>query len=162
MHHISVGLLKWRLNSRVLYDKKVPPNLKGKFYRVTGAKYWPVKNSHIQKLKAAKMRKLQWMCVLTRRDKAINDTIQEKVKVALVEDKIRNIKLRRFAHMMRRITDASVQRCESLALDGFRWGRRRTKKYYMEVIRHDIEQLQLTENMTLDRKVWRMQIRVES
>ncbi|PHT36318.1 hypothetical protein CQW23_24018 [Capsicum baccatum] len=33
-HRIRAGLLKWRLTSGVLCDKKVPPKLKGKFYRV--------------------------------------------------------------------------------------------------------------------------------
>ncbi|KAF3670003.1 hypothetical protein FXO37_08742 [Capsicum annuum] len=38
-------------------------------------------------------------------------------------------------------------------MDGFRRGRGRSKKYWTEVIRHDMEQLQLKEDMTLDRKV---------
>jgi len=46
-------------------------------------------------------------------------------------------------------------------LDGFRRGRGRPKKYWREVIRRDIEQLQLTKEMTLDRRVWRSSIRVE-
>ncbi|PHU12789.1 hypothetical protein BC332_19719 [Capsicum chinense] len=45
--------------------------------------------------------------------------------------------------------DAPVRRCERLALDGFRRGRGRPKKYWGEVIRRDMEQLQLTEDMTL-------------
>ncbi|XP_070019776.1 uncharacterized protein [Nicotiana sylvestris] len=32
-HRIGVGWMKWRLASGVLYDKKMPPLLKGKFYR---------------------------------------------------------------------------------------------------------------------------------
>ncbi|KAF3613185.1 hypothetical protein FXO38_36393 [Capsicum annuum] len=66
MHRIGVGWLKWRLASGVLYDKKVSPKLKGKFYRVVvhpallnEAECWPVKNSHIQKLKVAEMRMLR-------------------------------------------------------------------------------------------------------
>lgn len=53
------------------------------------------------------------------------------------------------------------RRCEMLAMDGFRLGRGRLKKYWKKVIRHDIEQFQLTGGMTLDRKVCRIQIRVE-
>ncbi|PHT51422.1 F-box protein PP2-B1 [Capsicum baccatum] len=49
--------------------------------------------------------------------------------------------------------DAPVRRCERLALDVFRRGRGRPKKYWGEVIRRDMEQLQLTEDMTLDRKL---------
>ncbi|PHT35180.1 E3 SUMO-protein ligase SIZ1 [Capsicum baccatum] len=44
--------------------------------------------------------------------------------------------------------DAPVRRCERLPLRS----RGRSKKYWREVIRHDMEQLQLTEDMTLDRK----------
>ncbi|XP_070048615.1 uncharacterized protein [Nicotiana tomentosiformis] len=52
-HSIGVGWMKWRLASGVMCDRKVPPELKGKFYRAVirpammyGAECWPVKNSH--------------------------------------------------------------------------------------------------------------------
>ncbi|KAF3679765.1 Carbon catabolite repressor protein 4 -like protein 4 [Capsicum annuum] len=138
---------------------KVPPKLKGKFYRVVvrpallyGAECWPVKNSHIQKMKVAEMRMLRWMCGLTRGDRVRNETIREKVGVTSVECKMREARLRWFGHVKRRGMDAPVRRCERLALDGFRRGRGRPKKYWGEVIRRDMEQLQLTEDMTLDRK----------
>lgn len=62
---------------------------------------------------------------------------------------------------MRRCTDTLVRRCERLAVDGFRRDRGRSNKYQGEVIRQDIDQLQLTQDMTLDRKVQRTRIRVE-
>ncbi|KAF3616748.1 putative pre-mRNA-processing factor 6-like [Capsicum annuum] len=167
-HRIGAGWMKWKLASGVLCDKKVSPKLKGKFYRVVvrpamlyGAECWPVKNSHIQKMKVAEMRMLRWMCGLTRGNRVQNETIQEKVGVTLVECKMRNARLRWFGHVKRRGMDAPVRRCERLALDGFRRGRGRPKKYWGEVIRRDMEQLQLTEDMTLDRKVWRTRIRAE-
>ncbi|KAF3638461.1 putative folate transporter 1, chloroplastic-like [Capsicum annuum] len=151
---IGAGWMKWKLASGVLCDKWVNLKLKGKFYRVTvrpvmlyGAECWPVKNSYIQRLKVAEMKMLRWMCGLTRGDGVRNETIREKMGVASVEDKMG--------------TDAPVRRCERLALDGFRRSRGRPKKYWRQVIRHDMEQLQLTEDMTLDRKVWRSRIRVE-
>ncbi|XP_059304596.1 uncharacterized protein LOC132056420 isoform X2 [Lycium ferocissimum] len=62
-HRIGAGWMKWRLASGVLCDKKVPPQLKGKFYKVVvrptmlyGAECWPVKISHVQKMKVAEMR----------------------------------------------------------------------------------------------------------
>ncbi|PHT58230.1 hypothetical protein CQW23_00593 [Capsicum baccatum] len=159
-HRIGAGWLKWKLASGVLCDKKVPPKLKGKFYRMVvrpamlyGAECWPVKNSHIQKMKVAEMRMLRWMCGMTRGDRVRNETIREKVGVAPVECKMREVRLSWFGHVKRRDTDAPVRRCERLALDGFRRGRGRPKKYWGEVIRRDMEQLQLTEDMTLDRKV---------
>ncbi|KAF3682123.1 putative pre-mRNA-processing factor 6-like [Capsicum annuum] len=94
-HRIGAGWLKWRLASGVLCDKKVPPKLKGKFYRVAvrpamlyGAECWPVKNSHIKKLKVAEMRMLRWMYGHTRKDRIRNESIREQVGVASAEDKI--------------------------------------------------------------------------
>ncbi|KAG5586936.1 hypothetical protein H5410_047370 [Solanum commersonii] len=44
---------------------------------------------------------------------------------------------------------------------GTRRGRGRPKKYWEEVIRQDMVQLHITGDMTLDRKEWRLHIRVE-
>ncbi|KAF3663574.1 putative pre-mRNA-processing factor 6-like [Capsicum annuum] len=59
----AVCWMKWRLASGILCDKKVPPKLKGKFYRVAvwqailyGVECWPFKTFHIQKLKVAETR----------------------------------------------------------------------------------------------------------
>ncbi|KAM3286480.1 hypothetical protein P3S67_025279 [Capsicum chacoense] len=165
---IGAGWMKWRLASGVLCDRKVPLKLKGKFYRVAvrpamlyGAECWSVKNSHIQRLKVAEMRMLRWMCGLTIGNRVRNEIIRKKVGVTSVEDKMTEGRLRWFGHVMGRSTDAPVRGCERLALDGFRRDRGRPKKYWREVIRHDMEQLQITEDMTLDRKVWRSRIRVE-
>ncbi|KAF3657721.1 putative pre-mRNA-processing factor 6-like [Capsicum annuum] len=97
-HRIRTGWMKWKLVSGVLCDKKVSPKLKSKFYRVAvrpvmlyGAECWPVKSSHIQKLKVAEMWMLCWMCGLTRGDRVRNETIREKVGVASVEYKMREV-----------------------------------------------------------------------
>ncbi|PHT54321.1 Beta-galactosidase 17 [Capsicum baccatum] len=103
-------------------------------------------------MKVAEMRMLRWMCGMTRGDRVRNETIREKVGVTPMECKMREVRLRWFGHVKRRGMDAPVRRCERLALDGFRRGRGRPKKYWGEVIRRDMEQLQLTEDMTLDRK----------
>ncbi|KAG5614626.1 hypothetical protein H5410_014450 [Solanum commersonii] len=160
--------MKWRRASEVLFDKKIPSRLKGKFYRVVvrpallyGAECWPVKNAHVQKMHVAEMRMLRWMCGHTRSDKIRNEVIREKVGVTSVVDKLREVRLKWFGHVKRRGTDAPVRRCEGLVVEGTRRGRGRPKKYWGEVIRQDLAQLHLTEDMTLDRKEWRSRIKVE-
>ncbi|XP_009590790.2 uncharacterized protein [Nicotiana tomentosiformis] len=98
---IGVGWIKWRLASGVLCDKRVPPLIKEKFYRTVvrsamlyGAECWPVKNSHIQKMKMAEMRILRWMCGHARMDKIRNGVIQEKMDVAPMDDKMPKTRLR--------------------------------------------------------------------
>ncbi|XP_070025856.1 uncharacterized protein [Nicotiana sylvestris] len=111
-------------------------------------------------MKVAEMRMLRWMCEHTKMDKIRNEAIREKVGVAPLEDKMREARLRWFGHIQRRSTDAPVRRCERLALVGTRRGIGRPKKYWGEVIRQDIALLRITENMALDRKLWRSSIKV--
>ncbi|XP_019238436.1 PREDICTED: uncharacterized protein LOC109218522 [Nicotiana attenuata] len=159
--------MNWGLASGVLCDKKVPPRLKGKFYRVVVrptmlyvAECWPIKNFHFQRMKVAKMRMLRWMCGHTRIDKIRNEVIRDKVGVAPVDDKMRELRLRWFGHVQRRSTDAPVRRCERLAVAGLRRGRGRLKKYWGEMITQDMALLQLTEDMIQDRRAWKSKIRV--
>ncbi|XP_059303594.1 uncharacterized protein LOC132055665 [Lycium ferocissimum] len=65
-HRIGARWMKWKLASGVLCDKKVPPILKGKFYKAVvrpamlyGTECWPVKKAHVQKMKVAEMRMLR-------------------------------------------------------------------------------------------------------
>ncbi|XP_070028721.1 uncharacterized protein [Nicotiana sylvestris] len=144
-HRIGAGWMKWRLAFGVLCDKNVSLRLKGKFYKVVvrptmlyGAEYWPVKTSHVQQMRVAKMRMLRWMCGHTRLDKIRNEVIRDKVGVAPVEAKMCEARLRWFGHVKRISADAPVRRCEGLALGGVRMGRGRPKKSWGEVIRRDM------------------------
>ncbi|XP_070019926.1 uncharacterized protein [Nicotiana sylvestris] len=85
-----------------------------------GAKYWPVKKFHVQKIKAAEIR---------------NKDVRGKVGVASMEDKLQESRLRWFGHVKRRDIDALVRRCEGLSMAGQWRGRGRPKKYWREVIR---------------------------
>ena len=79
-HRIKAEWLKWRLAYGVLCERRMPTRLKGKFYRTTirsamtyGAKCWPIKKQHMQKMDVAEMRMLRWMCSKTRKDKIRNE-----------------------------------------------------------------------------------------
>jgi hypothetical protein len=114
-HRISAGWLKWCRASGVIYDKKVPQKLKGKFYRMTirpmmlyGAECWPTKRRHVQQLSVAEMRMLRWICVHTRRDRVRNEDIRDRVGVAPIEEKLVQHRLRWFGHVQRRPPEAPV------------------------------------------------------
>jgi len=84
-HRIQAGWLKWKRASGVLCDKKVPLNLKGKFYRTTvraallyGTECCAVKSQHENQVSGAEMRMLHWMSGKTGHDRIRNDTIRER------------------------------------------------------------------------------------
>ncbi|VFQ90818.1 unnamed protein product [Cuscuta campestris] len=141
--------------------------MKGKFYRsvvrpamLYGAECWAVKKTHVRRLHAAEMRMLRWMCGKTRLDRISNEVIRRQVGMVPVEDKLREARLRWFGHVRRRDADALVRRCERITVFGGSRGRGRPKNNWEEVIRQDLGLLTLTEDMALDRNLWRTRIRV--
>ena len=78
-HTIKSGWMKWRQTCGILYDKRVPKKLKGKFYRTIirptmlyGAECWPTKGRHVH----------------TRRDQVRNNDIHDRLGVAPNEEKL--------------------------------------------------------------------------
>ncbi|VFQ64860.1 unnamed protein product [Cuscuta campestris] len=96
----------------------------------------------------------------TRLDRISNEVIRRQVGMAPVEDKLREARLRWFGHVRRRDVDAPVRRCERITVIGGSRGRGRPRKNWKEVIRQDLGLLTLTEDMALDRNLWRTRIRV--
>ncbi|KAL6531334.1 acyl-CoA-binding domain-containing protein 4 [Orobanche minor] len=114
-HRIKAGWLKWKSATEVLCDPDMPHRLKGKFYRTAirpallyGTECWAVKQCHVQKMNVAEMRMLRWMCGHTKKDRLRNEVIREKVRVASIEDKMMENRLRWFGHVRRRPVDAQV------------------------------------------------------
>ena len=62
----------------------------------------------------AEMRMVRWMCGFTRMDGIRNDVIRSLAEVAPIEEKIRESRLRWFAHVKRRNVAAPVRRCEMI------------------------------------------------
>ncbi|XP_019227885.1 PREDICTED: uncharacterized protein LOC109209143 [Nicotiana attenuata] len=83
----------------------------------------------------------------------VYDKVPREVGVAPVEEKMREGRLRWFGQVKKRSIEAPVRRCEGLASVGIRRGRVRPKKSWEEVIRRDMAQLELTEDMALDIRV---------
>jgi len=162
-----VGSQKWKYASGVLWDKRMPVGLKGRVYRMVvrpavlyGYECWPIKKTQVQRLKAAGMRMLRWMFGYTRIDRIRNGVIRDLVKVAPIEDKMRETRLRWFDHVQRRIVIAPVRRRERINVPAGKRERERPNKSLEEVIREDLKVVGLMEDLAQDRSLWRDRIRI--
>ncbi|KAL6579440.1 hypothetical protein OROMI_009656 [Orobanche minor] len=165
-HRIKAGWLKWKSATGVLCDPDMPHRLKGKFYRTAirpallyGTECWAVKQCHVQKMNVAEMRMLRWMCGHTKKDRLRNEVIREKVRVASIEDKMMENRLRWFGHVRRRPVDAPVRRLESWGTSNIVKGRGRPKKTWIKLIENDMRFLGIGESMAMERQIWRERIR---
>ena len=86
----------------------------------------------------------------TRRDKFRDNVFRDRVGVAPIEDSIRENKLRWLGHVKMRNVDAPVRRHEMINLLEYK-SRGRPKKSWNEVIKYELNYLQLTEDMAQDR-----------
>lgn len=107
------------------------------------------------------MRMLRQMCVCIRRDERGTRYLEQDGSASVVE-KMKDIRLKWFAHVKSRCTYAPMQQCERLAMAGMRRGKGRLKEYQKNVIRHDMENLHLLEDMTLVRMIQSLRITVGS
>ena len=86
--------------------------------------------------------------------------ISERVGIAPLEDKMRETRLRWFGHVKRTSVDAPVSKCKTIDLRHYRRGRGRPKMSQNEVIRGDLDFLELKEDVAHDRNLWRLRIKM--
>ena len=125
-----------------------------------GAECWPTKRQHVQKISIAEMRMLRWSCGHTRRDRIRNEDIREKLGVAPIEEKLVQYRLRWFGHIQHRPYDAPV-RVEILGrTEGPKRGRGRPKMTWEEIIKRDLSNWSLSEELVIDRNAWKLAIHI--
>ena len=125
-----------------------------------GTECWAIKHEHEQKIKVAEMRMLRWICGHSRMDKIRNEVIRERVRVAPIEEKMMENRLRWHGHITRRDQDAPVRRCAIRDIEIGMRGRGQPRKTWWETIKKDLELLELDESMVVDRTQWRNRIHI--
>jgi hypothetical protein len=159
--------MKWRQASSILCDKRVPQNLKGKFYRTAirpamlyGVECWFTKRRHVQQLSVVEMRMLRWICGHIRMDRVQNDDIRDRLGVASIEEQLVQHWLRWFGHTQRRPSEAPVH-CGVLSRDSnVRRGRGRSKLTWEETIKRELKGWIIPRDLCLDRSTWKTAIDV--
>ncbi|PKA66968.1 ataxia telangiectasia mutated family protein [Apostasia shenzhenica] len=115
------------------------------------AECWLAKRKHINKINIAEMRMLRWMCGYTRKNRMGNEYIRKKVGVALIEDKLRESRLRWFGHLNHRSIEAPIRKIELLNFAHVQRRRGRPKRTRQETIRSDLGYLDLDKNLVADK-----------
>jgi hypothetical protein len=95
---------------------------------------------------------LRWIYGNTRRDRVRNDDICERLRVAPVEEKLVQHRLRWFGHIQRRPAEAPVCSGVIRRSDNEKRGRGRLNLTWEESVKRDLNDWCITKELALDRR----------
>ena len=95
----------------------------------------------------------------TRRDRVWNEVIRDRVGVALIDEKLTQLRLRWFGYVQRR-PEAPVCNVVLERVDNVKRGRCRPKLTWDESVKRDIKDWNISKEIALDRSAWILAINV--
>ena len=162
---VSEGWRKWREVTGVILDKKMPLKLKMKVYKTVirpvmlyGAETWSLRKKEEGILERTEMRMIRWIAGISLLERRESEGIRRMVGVCGIVEKAREARLRYYGHVRRREEDHPVREVMDMAVRGRRSvGRQRIR--WRDVLRRDMEALDLRDEDALDRSLWRRKTR---
>ena len=138
---VQEGWKGWRKVSGVICDWRLPARVKRKVYnsmvrRVTvyGRETVAVTKNQVEEIEVAKIKMLRFAMGVTRKNKIRNKHIRDAVKVEQLGMKMREDRLRWYAHVMRKDQEYVKRRVMEMELQGKRkkW---RPKRKFLDVVK---------------------------
>ena len=162
---VQAGWNGWRRMSGVLCDRRVPARVKGKVYKVAvrpamlyGLETVALTKRQEAEMEVAELKMLRFSLGVTRMDKIRNEYIRGTAQVGKFGEKTREARLRWYGHLRRKDDGYIGRRMLRMELPGKR-KRGRPKRRFMDVVKEDMAEVEVTEEDTVDRRNWRKKIR---
>ena len=106
----------------------------------------------------AEMRMLRWMCGVTKLDRIRNESIRGTTKVGEISKKVQQSRLKWYGHVLRREDEYVGKSVMAMEVPGKR-RRGRPNGRWLDSIRNDLSERELSREDTQDRAKWRRLIR---
>ena len=152
-NRVTKAWSKWRDQTGVICDKKVPTKLKCLIYQTVirptllyGCETWPMSVKHEKCMATTEMRMVRWAMGVGRR----NEEILEKAKVELVAAVMRRRRVEWFGHARRRDETENMRAVVEMKMEGNR-PRGRPKLRWKDTVRSDLKALNTMEEWVTDR-----------
>ena len=162
---VQAGWNGWRKVSGVICDRRLPARVQGKVYSsvvrpamVYGLETVAVTKKQVKEMEVAEMKRLRFVMGVTRKDKIRNEYIKGTVTVERLGMKMREGRLRRYGHVMKRDQDYVGRKMMEIKLPENR-KRGRPKRRFLDIVREGMGEVGAKETDVKDRTVWRKMIR---
>ena len=159
-HRVSVGWMKWRENSAIFCDRRMPPALKGRLHTSAvrpalayGSQAWTSYKNMESKVNAAEMKMLRMAARVTKRDKIRSTRIRASLHIKnTIVEKIENDRLNWYCHVQRRDPENPVRKAISANVPA---KRRRGRPKHSWLAQMQKRQQQLGDQTIQDRQACR-------
>ena len=149
----------------MICDRRVPARVKGKVYRVAvrpamlyGLETVALTKRQEAEMEVAELKMLRFSLGVTRMDKIRNEYIRTTAQVGRFGEKTREARLRWYGHVLRKDDGYIGRRMLRMELPGKR-KRGRPKRRFMDVVKEDMAEVEVTEEDIECRSNWRWKIR---
>ena len=115
-----------------------------------GAETWAVEKPQEKKLDVAEIRMLRWMSGVTNLDIIRNERIRGTTKVGEISEKVQESRLKWYGHVLRRLDEYIGKGVMGMEVSGKR-RRGRPKRTWMDSVRNDLSERELSGEDTQDR-----------
>ena len=158
---VTAAWTKWRELDGVIGDKRMPRRLKTKLYTTIirpvllyGAESWTVGKKEERMLEATEMRMLRRIKGVTLKDRERSENIRKKLGVNDINEKVREIRMRWYGHVMRMEDVNPVREIMEKQFEGTR-PRGRPRGRWKDNVRKDMDHFQVSMKDAEDRVLWR-------
>ena len=162
---VEAGWNGWRRMSRVICDRRVPARVEGKVYRVAvrpamlyGLETVALTKRQEAEMEVAELKMLRFSLGVTIMDKIRNEYIRGTAQAGRFGEKTREARLWWYGHVLRKDDGYIGRRVLRMELPGKR-KRGRPKRRFMDVVKEDMADVEVTEEYAEDRSNWRWKIR---
>lgn len=152
---------KWRSLTGVICDRKITDRLKSKIYRTVirpvalyAAECRPDTRKTECRFSVMETKMLRWASGLTRLDRVRNDDIRQRYGVAPIGDKLREVRLRWYGHVLRASDESVAQKGLQLTVAGTRPSGR-PKQRWSDTLHGDLRIAKAHPDQAHDRAKWR-------
>ena len=162
---VQAGWNGWRRMSGVICDRRVPARVNGKVYKVAvrpamlyGLETVSLTKRQEVEMEVAELKMLRFSLGVTGMDKIRNEYIRGTAQVGKFGEKTQEARVSSLGHLRRKDDGYIGKRMLRMELPGKRkWGR--PKRRFMDVVKEDMAEVEVTEEDTVDRNNWRRKIR---
>ena len=152
---------KWREIAGLLCNQRIPLRSRSNIYHACirsvmlyGAETWPLTQRLERVIVSCDRRMLRYMSGVRLQERVASKEVARRCGLRQITDVLRTSRLRWYGHVRRREEGEALATVRDWTVQGRR-PRGRPRKTWMDNVREDMRSLNLTDEMTEDRLIWK-------